>query len=132
MLLGNLAIVAFNLGDAEQAKARSLESYKLAVEIGDDYIIAEGLSFGGGLLGALGQPERGVRLLAAGATQLEAIGSSTQPSDQHDYDKLVALVRNQLDEETFDRLWAEGESLSLEDAIELRLRDDQPPPQRGQ
>jgi len=132
MLLANLGIVAFNLGDFEQAKARFLESYKLALEIGDDFIIAEGLSFGGGVLGALGEPERGVRLLGAGATQQAAIGSSTQPSDQHEYDKLVALVRNQLDEETFDRLWAEGEALSLEEAIELRLRDDEPVPRRRQ
>ncbi|MCH8899046.1 MAG: tetratricopeptide repeat protein [Acidobacteria bacterium] len=132
MLLGNLGIVAFNLGDFEQAKALFLESYKLALEIGDDFIIAEGLSFGGGVLGALGEPERGVRLLGAGATQQAAIGSSTQPSDQHEYDKLIALVRNQLDDETFDRLWAEGEALSLEEAIELRLRDDEPVPRRGQ
>lgn len=124
MILANLALVAFNLDDFAQAKARLLESYRLALEIDDDSIIAEGLSFAGGVLGALGQPERGVRLLAAGRTQQAAIGSGMQPTDQHEYDKLVALVRNQLDDATFDKLWAEGTSLSLEDAIELRLRGD--------
>jgi hypothetical protein len=36
-----------------------------ALEIGHDFIIADGMAFNGGVLGALGQPERGVRLLAA-------------------------------------------------------------------
>jgi len=70
------------------------------------------LSLNGGILGALGQPERGVRLLAAGHTQLAAIGSRRQPADQQEIDKMIALVRGQLDDETFDRLWAEGEVMS--------------------
>jgi non-specific serine/threonine protein kinase len=126
MIMGNLGIVAFNLADFEQARARDLEAYKLALEIGNDYLIRGGLSFAGGYLGGLGQPERAVRLMSAGDAQLAAIGSRRQAADQHELDKLLALVRNQLDDETFDRLWAEGEAMSLEDAIELALREDQP------
>lgn len=122
MLLANLGIVAFNLGDPEEADARLSESYRLALEIGDDFIIAEGLVFAGGVIGASGDPERGVPLLAAGAAQQAAIGSRTQPSDQFECDKLVALIRSQIDDETFDRLWARGEAMSLEEAIDLRLR----------
>ena len=124
MLLDNLGLVAFMQDDLEQAKERQLECYELALETGDDYMIAHGLAFGGGILGAAGQPERGARLLGAGAAQGAAIGSRIQPSDQPVYDKLVATVRDQLDDETFDRLWAEGEALSLEEAIELRLKED--------
>jgi len=124
MLLDNLGMVAFLQDDFEQAKERRLEYFKLALEIGDNYMIAHGLAFGGGILGAAGQPERGARLLGAGAAQGAAIGSKTQTSDQPVYDKLVAVVRDQLDNETFDRLWAEGEALSLEEAIELRLQED--------
>ncbi len=125
MLIANLGIVAFNLGDHEQARARFRESYQLGLETGNDFIIAEGLLFGGGIVGAAGQPERGVRLLAAGAAQQSAIGSRTQPADQFELDKLIALTRDQLDDETFDRLWAEGASMSLDDAIESYLGDDQ-------
>ncbi len=123
MLLANLGIVAFNLDDPAVAKARFLESYKLALETGNDYIIAEGLLFGGAFEGALGDPERGVRLMAAGSLQQKAIGSQTQPQDQHELNKAVALIREQIDDETFDRLWAEGEALSPEEAIELRLSE---------
>jgi tetratricopeptide (TPR) repeat protein len=124
MIMGNLGIVAFNLGDFEQARARDLEAYKLALEIENDYLIRGALSYSGGYLGVLGQPERAVRLMAAGDTQLAAIGSRRQAADQHEIEKLIALVRKQLDDETFDRLWAEGESLSLDDAIDLALRED--------
>lgn len=72
----------------------------------------------------LGQPERAVRLIAAGDTQLAAIGSRRAPGDQREIDKMITLVRDQLDDETFDRLRAEGESMSLEDAIDLVLRED--------
>ena len=123
MIMGNLGVVAFNLGDFEQARALDLEAYKLALEIKNDYLIRSALSYSGGYLGVLGQPERAVRLMSAGDTQLAAIGSRRQAADQHEIDKLIALVRNQLDDETFDRLWAEGESMSLADAIELVLRD---------
>jgi len=123
MIMGNLGVVAFNLGDFEQARALDLEAYKLALEIENDYLIRGALSYSGGYLGVLGQPERAVRLMSAGDTQLAAIGSRRQAADQHEIEKLIALVRNQLDDETFDRLWAEGESMSLADAIELVLRD---------
>ena len=36
---------------------------------------------------------------------------------------MIALVHNQLDDETFDRLWAEGGSMSLEEAIALVLSE---------
>lgn len=124
MIMGNLGIVAFNLGDFEQARARDLEAYKLALEIGNDYLIRGALSFSGGYLGGLGQPERAIRLMSAGDTQLAAIGSRRQAADQHEIEKLLALVRNQVDDETFDRLWTEGESMTLEDAIDLVLRED--------
>lgn len=126
MLIANLGIVAFNLGDLEQMRARLRESYQLALETGNDFIIAEGLLFGGGAFGAIGQPERGARLLGAGAAQQAAIGSRTQPSDQFELDKLIALTRDQLDDEAFDRLRAEGESMSLEEAIKLYLDADLP------
>ena len=130
MIISDLGWVAFNLDDFEQARSRFLEFHKLAVETGDDYMIAAGLACGG-VLGALGEPERATRLLAAGDTQLAAIGSRWQPTDQIEVDKLIALVRDQLDDETFDRLWTEGASMSLEDALELALREDSPTPPRA-
>lgn len=124
MIIGNLAIVAFNLDDFEQARIRGIEAFKLGFKIDNDYLIAEDLSFNGGYLGGLGQPERAARLLGAGDRQLAAIGYYMQPADQRELDKLITLVRSQLDDETFDRLWVEGATLSLEDAIDLMLKEN--------
>jgi predicted ATPase/class 3 adenylate cyclase len=124
MIISDLGLVAFNLDDFEQARARGIEAYKLALEIGDDWFTADGLSFSGGYLAGLGHPERAARLIGAGEAQLAAIGSRRQPGDQFELDKLIALVRSQLDDETFHRLYAEGESMSLEEASKLMLRED--------
>jgi predicted ATPase len=123
-VIAELGFVAFNLGDFEQAREQLLEAYKLALEIGRAFIIADGLSFNGGVLGALGQPERAVRLIAAGDSRLAEIGSRRYPGDQQELDKMIALVREQLDDASFDRLWAEGEAMSLEDAIDLVLQEE--------
>jgi len=124
MVMANLGMVAFYLGDFKQARQRQLETYRLALEIGDESTIAGGIAFNGGYLGALGQPERAVRLLAAGDSQMAALGSRQQPVDQVLVDRLIAMVREKLDDDTFDRLWAEGEAMSLEDTIDLIFRED--------
>jgi predicted ATPase/class 3 adenylate cyclase len=124
MLLANLGMVAFNLGEPDEAESLVRESYALALEIGDDFITAEGLVLAGGIIGVNGDPERGVRLMAAGTARQAAIGSKTQPADMPELDRLVALIRAQIDDETFDRLWEEGEALTFEQAIELRMRED--------
>jgi non-specific serine/threonine protein kinase len=74
-IIADLGMVAFNQGDFNQGRVRLLEAYKLALEIGHDFIIADGMAFNGGVLGALGQPERGVRLLAAADAQLAALAA---------------------------------------------------------
>lgn len=123
MILANLGIVAFNMDNFEEARMHTKEAYQLSLEVDNKYVILDGLTLNGGILANLGQPERGIRLMGAGEAQLAAHGSSRQPGDQHEIDKLVALARQQVDGATFDRLWVEGEALSLEEAIELNLQD---------
>lgn len=126
MVIGNLSAVAFNMGDYEQARGLILEMFNLAIENGVDYLITGGISFIGAYQGLFEQVENGVRLIGAGDAALVAIGSLRQASDQLELDKAIRLVRerNPMDDETYDRLYAEGEAMSLEDAIELVLRED--------
>ena len=71
-----------------------------------------------GPLGALGQPQHAARLLGAAEIALERLGAFYTPSDQWEHDGIIAAVRAQLDEATFQGAWAAGRALTLEPAIE--------------
>jgi tetratricopeptide (TPR) repeat protein len=121
--IANLGLVAFNQGEYKLARAFGLEAYKLALEINNDYIKAEGLSSNGGFLAALGDMERGTKLLGAGDKQLAEIGAKSQFTDQIEFNKMEQLIRHQVDDETYHRWYAEGQKLTLDEAIKLVLQE---------
>jgi predicted neutral ceramidase superfamily lipid hydrolase len=45
------------------------------------------------------------------------------PVDRADYTRIVASVRAALDEGAFAAAWAEGQAMSLEDAVAYALED---------
>jgi predicted neutral ceramidase superfamily lipid hydrolase len=51
----------------------------------------------------------------------QALGSDLDPADRREYDRILAAVRAQLDEATFNAAWAEGRKMTLEQAIEYVL-----------
>ena len=67
------------------------------------------------------QLRRAARLFGAAETLRRAIGAALSPGARVDYDRDVAAVRAQLDEETFAMEWAEGQALTMEQAIEYAL-----------
>ena len=95
-----------------------------------DRLIEAHLSFGSGgggvFLEALanfaamtdGDPTKAVRLYAAAITQTRRVGMSWPFQDLTD--GLFDQLRRRVDEETFQRAWQEGESLTLEDVARLR------------
>ena len=67
------------------------------------------------------QRERAVRLLGAATLQFEVMGFVLRPRDRHRYEHGLALARAQLGDEAFEKAWAEGRALSIEQAIEYAL-----------
>ena len=63
--------------------------------------------------------EQGIRLLGAAEALLEPLGVGLSAGDQHDYERDLAFIRGLLDEETFQRYWNEGRTLSLAQALAL-------------
>ncbi len=86
-------------------------------------MMASGVWLLGGVAGASGLPERGARLLGASEAMREAIGSMLEPEDRIEYDRDVAIVRSQLDEEAFAKAWAEGRRMSMEQAVAYALEE---------
>ena len=51
----------------------------------------------------------------------EPVESKIDLVDQPEYERQVEFIRDQLDEGTFKRVWAEGRGMSMEAAIEFSL-----------
>jgi hypothetical protein len=79
----------------------------------------------GGVAVAQGQPERAVRLLGAGEAYLARIKQSFGQPERGEHDGYIAAARAQLGEEAFAAAWAEGQAMTLEQAIDEALGADE-------
>lgn len=124
----NLGWVLLQAGDYQKSQAAFEESLMLSNEIGNKNVIA--LSLGGfaGLLGMSGKPKEAAQLFGGAEALLDAIGIAGRmdQSDQKEFDRYVAIVRSQLDNETYARAWAEGHKMNLEQLIAFVLKETQP------
>ena len=129
---GNLAWIALLQNDLQQAAAFLAESITLRREIGDRGGIAWCLEKFAeiALTSCLLQEEphqrdedfRRAALLFGAAEALRApVDSSINLVDQPEYERQVALVREQLGKTDFTAAWAEGQSMTLHQAIEYAL-----------
>jgi hypothetical protein len=55
---------------------------------------------------------------------------SLPPGEQADYDRMVSTTRAQFDETTFAAAWAEGQTMTLEQAIAYALNEGDSPTER--
>jgi hypothetical protein len=69
------------------------------------------------------QGERAVKLLSVAETLREFSDSPMTPTERAEYDRVVAELRAGMDEMDFVSLWAEGRSLTMEQAIEFALEE---------
>jgi len=101
--------------------ARAVGLYQEAVAlfqaVGDRTLVAMGLDGVAASLATQGQVGRAARLLGAAAALRAAIGVALAPDDSARHERVVATTRAALREDTFQRAWAEGQHLSLEEAV---------------
>ncbi len=117
----NLAFLAFHAGDPERAQDLARQALQLARATNYRLYQAVALATLAGALGALAQLQYAARLLGASGREMERLGAVHSPSDQPEIERIVAKVRAQLDEATFQAAWAEGRTLSLEQAVTCAL-----------
>ena len=70
---------------------------------------------------AHGDVVHAAKLLGAAANQWRAIGAVRFPLDRAGYERDLARVREQLDEQSFQGPWAEGEAMNADQAISFAL-----------
>jgi tetratricopeptide (TPR) repeat protein len=108
----NLAYIALQHGDVVQARVFLTEN--LATVQTSARWIPFWITAFASLMAAEGQLEVAARLFGAGDVLAEGI---LPPAHQQEIARHLATVRSQLDEATFAAAWAEGQALTLEQAI---------------
>jgi class 3 adenylate cyclase/tetratricopeptide (TPR) repeat protein len=119
--LNTLADVVLDEGDFRSARPLLDESLTINRELGDQTAIAYLLEDYGGLAAAEDKPERALRLAGFAAALRESIGAPLPPAEQERVNRMIAPAREALQENTATAAWEAGQTLELEQAIELAL-----------
>ena len=133
--LGTLGWALLRQGDFKQSLTHLGESLTLRREIGDSSggmawcleKIAEIVMTNGQRQASPQRDEafqRAVQLFGAAEALREPIGSAIDLVDQPEYESKLAIVRTQLGEAAFAVAWAEGQAMTLKQAIEYALAVD--------
>lgn len=119
--LYHLGLVVLAQSDTEQAGALLRESLEQRSARRNTLGIAECLEGLAHVALMRRQPDRAARLFGAAEALREAISAPRWPIDRAEYERGVANVRASLGEEAFAAAWAGGQSLAIEEAVELAL-----------
>ena len=111
-------------GDYRAAATLHRESLVIHQALGDRRGISRSLHALAVVVAALGDAINATRILGA-ADQIRAdLGSPLEPRERASYDRHIDATRASIgDDATFDRAWAEGCALTLEQAIQLALEE---------
>jgi non-specific serine/threonine protein kinase len=121
--LRSLGELAQARGDNERAGARLAASLRLLRALDDRPCAATTLDSLAVLSAARGDAQRAARLFAAAQASHEAQGLTLPPAEQGRLARAVAVARVGLDRGVFDAAWAEGQAMTLEQAIVYALEE---------
>ena len=118
--LSALGWISLRKGEHDKAKKLFAEALGLSREYGNNNILIYCVSGLAGVLGSTGKPEQAAKLFSAVDVLGESMGK-WEPADKNDLDHYLEVVRKQLDQSVFDKAWAGGRTLKLEQAVEFVL-----------
>jgi tetratricopeptide (TPR) repeat protein len=112
------------LGDAEGADAALREALHGLRAIGDRAFLASmGLTSLAQVRVRTGAAATAARLLAAGDTLRRSLGVAQSPVNRETWEETVAAIRTRMSEAEYAAAYAEGETLSLDDALAEALAE---------
>jgi predicted ATPase/DNA-binding XRE family transcriptional regulator len=131
--LFNLGRVALAGGEPAAAARMTREAVALAAQIGSRAHVAYFLEGLATVAEALGEVERSARLIGAAEGIRQAIDEAPFYRGYRPNlslrDRTAITLRTRLDEESFERLRAEGQAMTFEQAVAYALEDDEARPQ---
>ena len=120
----DMAHAARQLGNFEEALALYRETIQEWQEIGHRGAVAHQLECFAFIAKAQEQGARAVKLMSAAEALREVSSSSMTPQERLEYERELAELRAGMDEKTFTSLWAEGQSMNMEQAIDFALGEN--------
>ena len=130
-VLGGLGDLALDRGDLDGARAHLGEALAIHRDLGNRREIAHVLECFAGLAALQDQRERAVRLWSA-ATALRRVIEEPIPPDQGiRLGRRLGRLREVAGEEAFARAWAEGQAMTLGEAIAVALLGGEQPHEDG-
>jgi hypothetical protein len=114
-------MVVVDEGDVGRAAALFAESLPIFQEYREAAGLVAYLNGQAAVAGRGGQPARAVRLFGAAAPRCEEHGITLETALHRLYERAMAIPRTQLDKARSEAAWAEGRSMTLEQAIAYAL-----------
>jgi len=120
------ALSALGHGKHERVSTLCEEALALARRTGNTHAVAYITHVLAASSGAQGETIRSARLWGAAEALLDALGLTLGPAERHFHAPYIAAVRESLGETAWESAWAEGKTMTPEEA--LALPDEQPGP----
>jgi tetratricopeptide (TPR) repeat protein len=123
-----LGYVALRQGYLPQAATLLIDSLVIHQELDARQDVARCLAGLAELAGAAGKPKRAARLFGATHTLLKSLGTQLEAAERDRYERIpaatqadfeghVAALRAELGDQTFETAWAEGQAMTLDQAM---------------
>jgi predicted ATPase/DNA-binding XRE family transcriptional regulator len=121
-----LVVIACLQNDPVKAKHYSLEAWALGKDTGSPFVAMFGLMCFGLAASIGGEPRKGVCLLAATEVLLARLGFKPSEGDavSRVIRQVLAKTQTQLGPEAFQAAWAEGQQLTMEQALALATENE--------
>jgi len=117
----DLAYVVLHQGDYRQAATLFAKSLTVAQERDRKSDVTRSLAGLAGVAAVSGQLQRAVRLFGSALTLMEAWGEIDGVVNQSEHERHLAAIRAQFDPASFSAAWAEGQAMTMEQAISEAL-----------
>jgi non-specific serine/threonine protein kinase len=119
--LSDLASIALAQAETDRAEMLYRESLELCSNLADQRAVVDAVEALAWVAGIRGQTERAARLFGAAAAHRARLGIAIRARDRDAHEQGVIRVRESIAAPAFARLWAEGEAMSLQEAIMYAL-----------
>jgi predicted ATPase/class 3 adenylate cyclase len=124
----NLGYTVLYRGDEHQAVSFFTQALDLSRDVDKGGWVVASLAGLAAVAAARGKVEAAARLYGAAEAQYQGplaegktLDSMIDPVDRREFEHYQAMCRNQLGEATFDAAWAEGQGMTLEQALDEAL-----------
>jgi predicted ATPase/DNA-binding SARP family transcriptional activator/DNA-binding CsgD family transcriptional regulator len=128
----NLGLASLGLGEHQRAMGSFEEALVTSQDMGRTPSIIEALEGMSSLAGAMGKATRAARLWGVAEAAHQATGIiATSPGELALHETHLALASSQLGDEAWQEALAEGRAMSLDEAAEYALNEEEPEASEG-